>query len=99
MNHKPLIVLFDPEKGTPAMVANSLAQWEFTLNQYEYTVEYWKTADHGNADTLSHLQAGDDPLLDKEEEEGKGSIVLTISMVERQLDPNLDPLKPGVLGW
>ena len=53
--------------------------------------------DHGNADALSRLLAGDDPLFDKEEEEGKGPMVLTISMVDQQLDPDSDPLKPGVL--
>ena len=52
--------------------------------------------DHGNADTLSCLPADDDPLFD-EEEEGKGSMVLTIRMVDQQLDPDSDPLKPGVL--
>ena len=94
MDHKLLIVLFNLEKGTPAMAANCLARWAHMLNQYEYTIECWRTTDHGNAD---HLPAGDDPLFDKEKEEGKGYMVLTIGMLDRQLDPDSDPLKPGVL--
>ena len=54
--------------------------------------------DHGNADALSLLLAGDDPLYNKEEE-GKGSMVLTIWTVDQQLYPNSNPLKLGVLAW
>ena len=66
-DHKPLIALINPEKGTTAMGAKHLARWVLMLNQYEYAIEKRKTMDHGNADTLSRLPARDDPLFDKEE--------------------------------
>ena len=95
-DHKPLLALFGPTNGTPAMAANRLARWALMLSQYEYSIEYRKSADHGNADALSRLPAGDDPLFDKIEE-GEGSMVLSIRLVDRQLDPDWDPLKPGML--
>ena len=52
------------------------------LNLYEYTIEYRKTTNCGNVDALSHLPAGEDPLFDHEGE-GKGSMVLSINMVDR----------------
>ena len=95
-DHKPLLSLFNPSSGTPAMAANRLARWALMLSQYDYSIEYRKSTDHGNADALSRLPAGEDPLFDQEEEEEK-SMVLSINMVNQQLDPKCDPLKPGVL--
>ena len=95
-DHKPLLALFNPLSGTPAMAANRLARWALMLSQYDYSIEYRKSKEHGNADALSRLPAGEDPLFDQEEEEEK-SMVLSISMVNQQLDPDCDPLKPGVL--
>ena len=101
-DHKPLLALFGPTTGTPAMAANRLARWALMLSQYDYSIEYRKSSEHGNADALSRLPAGEDPLFD-EGEEGEGSMVLTIRLVDRQLDPDRrlnadgDPLQPGVL--
>ena len=39
-DHKPLVTLFAPDKGTPAMAANRLARWALLVHQYDYTVEY-----------------------------------------------------------
>ena len=63
-DHKPLITLFGPRKGTPALAANLLDRWALTLSQYNCTIEYRKTADHGNADSLSFLPAGQDLKFD-----------------------------------
>ena len=79
------------------MAANHLARWALMLSQYDYSIEYHKSSDHGNADALSRLPAGEDPLFDKEEEEEERSMVPSICMVNQQLDPDYDPLKPGVL--
>ena len=54
-DHKPLLSLFGPTKATPQLAADRLARWALMLSQYEYTVEYRKTSDHGNADALSRL--------------------------------------------
>ena len=50
-DHKPLLALFGPTKETPALAANRLTRWALMLNQYEYTVEYRKSSQHGNADS------------------------------------------------
>ena len=49
---KPLTALFGPKKGTPLLAAKRLAWWALWLNQFYYTIEYRKTADHGNAYAL-----------------------------------------------
>nr|KAG5686019.1 hypothetical protein BaRGS_010560 [Batillaria attramentaria] len=66
-DHKPLTALFGPKKGTPLLAANRLARWALWLNQFDYTIEYRKTSDHGNVDALSRLPSGDDIDFDREE--------------------------------
>ena len=85
--HKPLISLFNPKKGTPAMAANRLARWALTLSQYEYSIEYRKTTDHGNADALSRLPIGDDREFDSKEEKEDTSAVCLINTISQQLKP------------
>ena len=57
-DYKPLTGLFGPKKGTPLLAANRLARWALWLNQFDYTTEYRKTADHGNVEVLvaCHLE-------------------------------------------
>ena len=66
-DHKPLTALFGPKKGTPLLAANRLGRWALWLNQFDYTIEYQKTANHGNADALSRLPSGDDINFNREE--------------------------------
>ena len=58
MDHKPLIALFGPTKATTALAASRLACWALMLSQYNYSIEYRKTSDHGNTDALSRLPVG-----------------------------------------
>eukprot|EP00731_Ephydatia_muelleri_P037083 Em0393g2a len=89
-NHKPLIALFGP---TPALAANRLARWALMLSQYQYSIEYRKTSDHGNADALSRLLVGPDANFDGEEGDADVDTVCTIKTVSLQLKPT----DPGTL--
>ena len=93
MDHKPLIALFGPTKATPALAANRLARWALMLSQYNYSIEYRKTSDHGNADALSHLPVGPDVNFDGEEGDADMDTVCTIKTVSLQLNPT----DPGTL--
>ena len=86
-DHKPLLALFNPQKGTPSMAANRLARWALTLNQYDYSIEYRRTSEHGNADALSRLPVGEDVQFDKEQEAADISTVCTIKSLSQQLNP------------
>ena len=91
-DHKPLLALFGPHKATPALAANRLVRWALMLSQYEYTIEYRKTAAHGNVDSLSRLPVRPDDEFDKEEEEDNTHVVNAINTVSLQLkatDPEL----------
>ena len=92
-DYRPLIALFGPTKATPALAANRLARWVLMLSQYDYSIEYRRTADHGNADVLSRLPAGPDIMFDGEESEADVDTVCTIRVVSLQLNPT----DPGVL--
>ena len=92
-DHKPLLPLFSPLKGTPAVAANRLARWALTFSQYDYTIVYRKTSDHGNADALSRLPQGEDISFDRQEEREEVSTVLTIKQVSLQLNPTA----PGLI--
>ena len=92
-DHKPLIALFGPHRATPVLAANRLARWALMLNQYQYSIEYRKTSEHGNADTLSRLPAEADTSFDGEEDEADVDVVCTIRTIGQQLNPT----DPGVL--
>lgn len=86
-DHKPLLSLFGPSKETPVMAANRLARWALTLSQYNYSIEYRNTKNHGNADALSRLPSGPDSGFDREEVEDDSDTVCTIKTISQQLEP------------
>ena len=86
-NHKPLTALFGPKKGTPPLAANRLARWALWLNQFDYSIEYRKTTDHGNADALSRLPFGDDSDFEREESDEDMDIVCAIRVLSLQVKP------------
>ena len=66
-DHKSHLALFRPSKETPFIAANHLARLALMLSQYDYSVEFRKTCEHGNADALSRLPLGSDHKFDGQE--------------------------------
>ena len=86
-DHKPLTSLFGPKKGTPPLAANRLARWALWLNQFDYSIEYRKTADHGNADALSRLPFESDSDFEREESGEDLDVVCAIKVLSLQVKP------------
>ena len=86
-DHKPLTALFGSKKGTPLLAVNRLARWALWLNQFDYTIEYRKTSDHGNADVLSRLPSGDDINFNREESGEDMDMVCAIKVLSLQIQP------------
>ncbi|XP_061152316.1 uncharacterized protein K02A2.6-like [Syngnathus typhle] len=61
-DHQPLVSIFSPKKGVPAMAAARLQRWALFLGAHTYTIDYKGTKLHGNADGLSRLPQ---PLTEK----------------------------------
>jgi len=59
--------MFGPNKPTPALAANRLSRWALFLRQFICTIEYRKTSEHSNADFLSRLTLGEDPIFDTDD--------------------------------
>ena len=54
-DHKPLLALLHQYKPTSAQVSARIRRWSLILSAYEYSITFWKTEDHSNADALSRL--------------------------------------------
>ena len=77
--------MFGPNTATPVLAANRLARWSLMLSQYNYTIEYRPTKQHGNADALSRLPADPDLSFDGEEGDNDVDTVCTIRTISSQL--------------
>ena len=58
-DHKPLVVLFGENKDIPAMASARIRRWALKLSAYQYTIQFRRTEDMGNADALSRLPLPD----------------------------------------
>ena len=86
-DHRPLLSIFGPGKETPALAANRLARWALMLSQFDYSIEYRRTADHANADVLSRLPTKTDSLFDGEESEDDSEMVCAITEISEKVEP------------
>ena len=86
-DHKPLLALFSPSEETPALAASRLARWAFLPSQFDYKIEFRKTAEHANADALSRLPVGTDPDFDGEERGEDADIVCAVQVLGLQVKP------------
>ena len=55
------------------------------MNQFDYSIQFRKTSDHGNADVLSCLPAGEDKIFDGEEYDNDTDMVCTIHIRSLQV--------------
>ena len=83
-DHKQFISMFGPITATPMLAANRLVRWSLMLSQYNYTIEYRSTKQHGNADALSRLPVSPDLSFDGEEDNDVDTMC-TISVINTQL--------------
>ncbi|XP_045765544.1 uncharacterized protein K02A2.6-like [Maniola jurtina] len=106
-DHKPLVSIFGPKYGVPAMAASRLQRWAIILSAYTYDIEYVNTRDNG-ADGLSRLVA---PAVNEESCDVPEQSYLHFAQDALLLDYNMiknqtmrDPLLSRVLcyirdGW
>ncbi|XP_058116009.1 uncharacterized protein K02A2.6-like [Anopheles ziemanni] len=81
-DHRPLLRIFGSNKGIPVYTANRLQRFALQLQLYDFSIEYVKTDQFGNADVLSRLireHAKPDPeyiIASAELEEDVSSVVI-----------------------
>ncbi|XP_008487293.1 uncharacterized protein K02A2.6-like isoform X1 [Diaphorina citri] len=54
-DNKPLTTIFNPYKSLPALSATRMLHYALFLSGFDYTIEYKRTSEHGNADYLSRF--------------------------------------------
>jgi len=86
-DHQPLVAMFGPNKPSLALAANRLSRWALFLRQFNHIIEYRKTSEHSNADVLSRLPEGEDPVFDRDEITDDVDTVCTIKTLSLQVEP------------
>eukprot|EP00731_Ephydatia_muelleri_P012378 Em0006g1272a len=109
-DHKPLLQLFDPQRGIPMQVSGRIQRWIMTLAVYKYKLVFKETEEHGNADALSRLPM-DRKQIEEEEEIPTELVLLFESLKDSPVDcsqvkhwTKKDPIMSQVLqyilaGW
>ena len=60
-DHKPLVTLLGPKSSIPPLAAARLQRWALLLASHSYDIQYKRTQDHSNADSLSRLPLQSQP--------------------------------------
>eukprot|EP00731_Ephydatia_muelleri_P008944 Em0004g1282a len=84
-DHKPLLQLFDPQRGIPMQVSGRIQRWIMTLAVHKYKLVFKKTEEHGNADALSWLPM-DGKQIEEEEEIPTELVLLFESLKDSPVD-------------
>ncbi|XP_050502926.1 uncharacterized protein K02A2.6-like [Diabrotica virgifera virgifera] len=63
-DHKPLKVIFNPDRNISVMSASRIIRWNVILSAYDYKVEYRKGSQMYEADMLSRLPLSDPTEVD-----------------------------------
>lgn len=51
-DHQPLVKIWGPKPGVPALAAARLQRWALLLSAYQYDIRYKLSAEHANAEGL-----------------------------------------------
>ena len=54
-NHKPLMTILGPKSATPTLAAARMQWWALILSAYHYKIEYRRSSENTDADTMSRL--------------------------------------------
>ena len=68
-DHKPLLGLLKEDRATSAQASPRIKRWSLFLSSYEYSLVFWSTTAHSNADALSRLPLPQEPGMGIQEPE------------------------------
>ena len=89
-----LLVLLGPHKPVPVHAAARLQRWSLILASYHYDIEYRRTTDHANADSMSRvpLKTTFEPKLENLECHFFGmdvASVITCTMIKKETEKDV----------